>query len=499
VHDASRWVRQTAGEAAKDIADADRPPQDVTTDSWEALRLMAAAVKERQSDHQQEAAALLTEAVREDSQFALGYMMLGDTYDSLGRYTNSYDAYRKALITLGARRLDKREELRIRGLAAWEVEDYKASEVAFSTYTALYPTDEVGWFYRAHPTMMLGNPEQAITLLREAARLGPSTSRVFGHLTKDNLIVGKFDEVEQNIARLRALGNNDDAALYEGQLSFLTGRYQTAETLLLGLQQSKDPEVRSISYSVLSCLLAELGRYNQAIETLQRGIREDSSTGNVGARADRLLALASLYARRRDKAASRKAALEALQLDPSLPHALTAGTILARSGFLDDAKNTLSAVASQNYPPISEIVQDRLEGEIALAAGQKQKALAEFEKADAVEAPVHARDYLARARLACDKPKEALALYARIVGSPGQIWFEPQAYEPGFLADMLFQYGELAARLGEADASDALTRYLKMREHGDKGLIEDEEAEVLLERNRAGPHFSNGTTAPRTQ
>ncbi len=489
VRDASRWVRQTVGEASKDIADADRPPQDITTDSWEALRLLSAAVKERQSDQQQEAVALLKEAVLEDPQFALAYMMLGDTYDSLGQYNDSYDAYQKALTTLSKRRLDKREELRIRGLAAWEVQDYKASEAAFSTYTALYPNDDVGWFYRAHPLVMLGNPEQAITVLREAARLRPSAARVFGHLAKDNLIVGNFAEAEQNIARLRALGSRDDADLYEGQLSFLTEQYQKAETLLVGLQRGNDPEVRSIGYSVLACLLAELGRYSEAIGIIQHAIKEDTSTGNFGARADHLLVLASLYSRVSNKADSRKACLDALGLDPSLPHALSAGTILARSGFLADAQNALVAVRSQNYPPFSDVVRHRLTGEIALSTGQKEQALSEFGKANAVEAPAHARDYLARALLASDKPSEAFALYGKIAGLPGQIWLEPQAYEPGFFANILFQYGKLGVQLDKADGSDALVRYLKMREHGDKDLIEIKEARALLNRSRATRDF----------
>jgi len=492
VRAAGRWVRETAGEAAQDISEANSPLPDITTNSLEALRLYTAATEQRRLDRDEEAIALLKEATHDDPQFGVAYMSLGDTYDSLGMYKESYDAYQKALKTMGARRLTKKEELRIRGLAAWEVEDYQASEAAFSAYTALYPNDDVGWFYRAHPLMMLGHPEQAIAVLEEAGRLRPSASRVFGHLAKDNLIIGKFDEAERNIARLRDLGKNDDADLYQGQLFFLAGQYQKAEALFLRLEQAKDPEVRSIGASVLSCFLAELGRYNEAITILKRGIAEDSSVGNVGGRADRLLALASLYARSGDRPASREACLEALQLDSSFPHALSAGTILARSGFLADADAVLKAVVFQKYPPISEIVRYRLQGETALARGDNRQALTRFERADAIEPRAIARDYLARALVACDKPDGALSLYAAILSSPGQIWQEPQDYEPGFLADILFQCGKLQAQLGKANAVETLTGYLKMRQHSDQGLPEVQEAKRLLDKIGDGAYLSTG-------
>ena len=37
VRDASNWIRSNVGESANDIARLDAPPEDVTTDNWEAL------------------------------------------------------------------------------------------------------------------------------------------------------------------------------------------------------------------------------------------------------------------------------------------------------------------------------------------------------------------------------------------------------------------------------------------------------------------------------
>ncbi len=39
LHEAARWIRSTAGENAVDLSAYNRPPQDITTSSWEALQL----------------------------------------------------------------------------------------------------------------------------------------------------------------------------------------------------------------------------------------------------------------------------------------------------------------------------------------------------------------------------------------------------------------------------------------------------------------------------
>ena len=97
VDSASNWIRQQAGEAEKDIDGADIPPQEVTTDNWEALRFYSQA-QDLVTEHRlTDAIALLDQAIADDPQFAMAYMRRADVLDTDGQYDNAKLSWQKAL------------------------------------------------------------------------------------------------------------------------------------------------------------------------------------------------------------------------------------------------------------------------------------------------------------------------------------------------------------------------------------------------------------------
>ncbi len=78
VQRASDWIRRQSGEAVKDIQNTDTPPQEVTTDNWDALRLYSSAQKLAAEQRMTDSVALLDEAIVQDPNFAIAYMRRAD-------------------------------------------------------------------------------------------------------------------------------------------------------------------------------------------------------------------------------------------------------------------------------------------------------------------------------------------------------------------------------------------------------------------------------------
>ena len=470
VHDATRWIRREAGELRRNIAEADRPPEYITTPSWQALELYVQANKLWVANRLSEAVSVLKQAVAKDPEFAMAYMHLGDLYDSLGNYRDGYANWEKALEIAGSRRLTNREELRIRGVYAMDRNDMKSALAAFDAYQSYYPNDYLGPFYHARPLLMLGRTEEAVRALEEANRKNPNSYYPLYHLAAFNLVLRRFDESAKAIASLRQMGYGDAAVYFEGASLFMRGEYDKAMAAFRALRNAGHPYYRSRSYQLEASVLAELGRREEAIWLIKESLTADVANGRDEDRASKLTALAYLYLARGDRAACRAACLQALQLDGSLGRSREAGSLLARAGYLADARGVLEARDPGNYPPISEEVRHRLQGEIFLAEGQRQKALEEFERTDKLAPPAESREYLARALVGCGRLEEAWTTYRNAVEAQSRIWYWPEVSPPGFWADMLYQYGALGLKLRKPEAVGAAARYGKVRARADPGV-----------------------------
>jgi tetratricopeptide (TPR) repeat protein len=500
VRDSSDWIRREVGETANDLATLDAPPEDVTTNNWQALVEFAAAEKMNANAGREDSVIALQNAVKADPQFSLAHMRLGDILVSLGRYEEGYRHYEQALKSEGERRLTRREKDRLVGIFALDTGDFDRAEQAFHDYTVYYSNDYLGWFYRAYPLMMMGRVEEALTTLKKAEQIEPSNYSAPNHLARFNLILGRFGEAANWVNRLREIGRSDDADYIQAESEFLQGNYESSKSLLAKVGQTHDPLYRIWNYALQACLAAELGKYKEAIDYLNQGMSIDLEEGDTTDRADNLLARAYLNLKQGNLTASLSDCKEALKLDHSLQRSLTAGTLLSRAASASQGslkKTILTALQKiqvdldpGNYPPESSFVRARLSGEMLLVQGKPEQALREFLKADALDAVANDREYLARAFLAVADTstgnvatawrEKALAIYEHIVETPGQIWQEPRNYSPGFWIDTMFDYSRLAINLKVPDGRDTLERYLHVRESSDPDLSDGKEARNLL-------------------
>ena len=229
-------------------------------------------------DRLDEAALVFKRATDKDPDFAMAWMRLGDILDTIGKAGEGFSYWRKAIAVSGDRRLSPREELRIKGMYASDTGDLKAAIDYFGQYSIAYPHDYLGYFYRGVPLMLLGRTEEAIQVLHEAEK-NPESYYIADHLARYNLILGNFSEVGRYTARVRQLGHPWWADEVDGLASAMNGDYDRAERLFVGLAKANDPILRSIRFYLLASVLAERGRYDEAINVLNQGVAADLPTG----------------------------------------------------------------------------------------------------------------------------------------------------------------------------------------------------------------------------
>jgi len=441
VDSASNWIRRQAGEAEKKIDSTNVPPQEVTTDNWEALRLYSQAqdlvVELRLTD----AIALLDQAIAQDPQFAMAYMRRADLLDTNGQYDDAKESWQKALqiarqtntgSAADPRQITPREELRITGIFAEDTGDPRKADGTFRAYEVQYPNDFLGPFYRSHLALTMGQPEKALLLLAKAEFLAPESFYVPERQARASLAEGNLDAAAGFSARVRQLGEAGYADRLDGEISAVKGDTAGAEGLFAGLRKYNNEFLQSDSYLLEATLRAQEGNFDGAASILEKGIQDDAANGNVAAEAQKLAGLAYVNFRLEDASGGRDAALRSLTLQPDARMRVEVATLLARNGVVEIAKTVLDKLGRQSDLPVFQISRLRLQGEILLASGHGKAGLEKLWSAwNLDQERGMLRDYLAHALAATGHTTEALQSYRDLSKSPGAFWCFEDLHFPG--------------------------------------------------------------------
>jgi serine/threonine protein kinase/tetratricopeptide (TPR) repeat protein len=455
VRDASDWIRHEAGESANDITRLDAAPEDVTTDSWEALAEYGKAENLYGQGKTEEAVVALSNAVKIDPQFALAFARQGDLYVALGRTRDGYGAYAHALATDFERRLSRRELDRIRGIYASDSWDYQTADAAFHDYTVYYDGDYTGWFFRALPLIRLGRLEEAIASLRHAYVINPTRASAPYDIAACYIELGDLSSARNWIETLRRIPHPDAVAQLEGIIAVLEGRHEEAQSKFELLRASTSPIFRLRAYSFLARLAAERGEYKDALQWINTGIDEAASDGNDAQRAAFLMDRAYLRMLTKNYDESLGDANQSLALEDAPEIWIGASELygkaieVAPQNIRSSAQQSLNALAQRipmNQQNIAYAVASmRVRTEWLLARGQWEEALAEARRAATADMQFRRRNYLARALVeaalhAPDPARrsslwaEAREAYSRTALHPAAIWIQPSLYLPGALA-----------------------------------------------------------------
>jgi tetratricopeptide (TPR) repeat protein/predicted Ser/Thr protein kinase len=476
IHQAATWIRQTAGEAGKDISANDTLPEEATTSSWDALDYFSRGERLFERNQLPDALPIYKQAELKDPKFALALARIAQCQAILRHHTEAFDYWRKAAQALDRQHVTRREEYRIRSLHANDTQDYATAEGQTSTWIQFYPRDVRAHHYRALALRNLGKFEAAREELLTSRHLQNSDSTV-SNLIVVNLLLGAGQEASAYLKDLPPAGR----AYYGGLTSFLSGDFEGAEALFKSVPHD-NAQFSGPAVVARACLLAELGRHLEAMEVFKKGIDDDSLAGRTDSKAGSLVALAHLHLLSGRRDVARRLAHQAVREDSDTLVLLRAGTVLAHAGLSRDARGLLDRMDSASEGPRLEIARAILTAEIALADKHSDEALSAAREAHKLAPRIHPRQFLARVYEGTGHREEALAQWRRIADEAALIWtMEPDLYGPGAWTEAIYHAAALSAQLGQkTDARTYLNRFLEIRNHSDSDDPQSAEARKLL-------------------
>lgn len=214
-------IRSECGEGADSIAERERAPEDVTTSSWQALKLFGVAESLKMADRGEDAIGILKQAVQFDPEFTLAYMRIGDIRLGQGNYDEGEQWWAKAVGILGRRRLSEREDFRIKAMLAGDSTQYAECERIYRAYVVRFPNDWYAHWRHGSVLDHFDSSKEAAEELKTADRLRPNTWRIHAQLCATYLANSDFGSAMSAAQTLRKLKQPEWAKLYEAPCALL--------------------------------------------------------------------------------------------------------------------------------------------------------------------------------------------------------------------------------------------------------------------------------------
>jgi tetratricopeptide (TPR) repeat protein/tRNA A-37 threonylcarbamoyl transferase component Bud32 len=440
------------------------------------------------------AAKLLKQAIELDPDFALAHVELGVKYYIGGLRPQGEEHFQKALSLLD--RLTSREQLWIRAL----IEDWRGNREegiqSYRTYLAQYPDDSTAWYRLGYAYMISSDAAAAIEAFQRVIAIDSGSSGAYINLASCYSLQNKREEALEHYLKAFSLDPSLEMGVFvNSEYGFLLvrmGRTEEAEKTFRKMAGMPENWRKAKGFRSLALLQMYKGQYAAAAENLGEaiGVNKALKAGLSEFRDHLYLAIA--YQRMRQAAgfAKEMAALErirsAMQIEPSFLTKL--GTVYARAGMtgetqriLENVKTTMGDLLAASGVARSsqgdQAAYHRLKGEIELAQGKYEEALASFEMAG------NLRDYLIEDALALTYKKrgdidKAIEKYEEFLGK------DVLGYEAQDVWSLTpYELGKLNEARGDtASAAKWYGRFLESWKDADPDIAEVADAKQRLAR-----------------
>jgi serine/threonine protein kinase/DNA-binding winged helix-turn-helix (wHTH) protein/Flp pilus assembly protein TadD len=344
---ASADLRRKLGEPRASLAKFNKPLDEATSSSVEALQALAEGARQKRLHGDVPATfSYFTHAVQLDPNFAQPYLNLGIGYLNTHQVDLSVQNLRKAYELRD--RVTERARFAIEAFYYIQVTGQADKSIQILTeWTKTYPADSGAHGNLSADLMSVGQYEKAAAEARESVRLRP-TAFAYVNLMTSYLRLNRMDEAK--VVFDEARGHNlNDGLLYDQRylLAFLEGDKPGMEAQLAWAQGK--PMVEDMLLSAQSNTEAYYGRFKKSRDLSQQAVDSARHAGILQTAAGWRLDEALREAEAGNTARAQQLAAEALALSTQRNVQASAALALARTGDLIQAAK-LCQKLNQDYP-----------------------------------------------------------------------------------------------------------------------------------------------------
>lgn len=453
LNDAAGKIREKLGESLASIQKFDKPLEQATTSSLEALKAFTLGDATR---NKSDLASIpfYQRAIELDPNFALAYARLGTAYGNTGQ-GELLEKYQTKAFELRDR-ASERERLYITAHYYTDTGQLEKGIAAYELYKQTYPRDKVPYNNLSITFFNLGQFDKALQYAQEGLRLDPDSIYGYANTAAAFSALGRLDEAKamMNAALQKNLGG-PLTHIFLAQIAWLQNDPAAIEHEL-DAAKAIGPEGALASLVMRGSLAAYAGRMRQAQE-----LSSQAKDITLGAHlpelaANAVNAQATWEAAYGQRAAAIEHANAALRIAQSLNVSNTAAVVLAIAGQDRKALEVLAPFLKK-YPDnvfLHELSFPGLQALTELNHGNADKAIELLKSAapyDGTDLGIHylrGTAYLRKGRVA-----DAIQEYEKVLSLKRARPFGP---DPAML---MSQVGLARAYAAQGDKSKARTAY----------------------------------------
>jgi serine/threonine protein kinase/tetratricopeptide (TPR) repeat protein len=421
-------IRGKLGESLASIRKFNKPLQEVTTPSLEALKAYTLGWQAIGNGDSSAAVAPLQRAISLDPNFAMAYAALGTAYGNTGETSLASENIRKAYDLRD--RVSEREKFYISShFHQFVTGDLLKANQVYRFWAQTYPRDYVPVGNLGINFETLGQHEKALASTRRTIDLDPAGAIGYVNLVSNYLSLDRLDEAAAILQQAKARGI--DAPLLHMnryELAFLRGDDEAMAREVVWA--SGKPGIEDVFLSMQSDTAAYAGRFTQANDLTARAIASARRAGEKQPAASYQAAAALREALVGNAAPARSQATAALKISSDSDTEFAAALALALAGDTAQARK-LSGDLARRFPEATVVQFNYLptvRAAIALGQNAPAKAIAELQAASSYELgqpslttplnlyPVYVRGL---AYLAAHQGAQASAEFQKILDHPG--------------------------------------------------------------------------------
>jgi tetratricopeptide (TPR) repeat protein/DNA-binding winged helix-turn-helix (wHTH) protein len=430
---AASKLRAKLGESLAGVQKFDTPLPEATTFSLEALQAFSLGRKVLNEKGPAAALPYRQRAIEIDPNFAMGYLVVGDSYRNMSEPDRARDYYAKAFQL--REHTSQWERLAI--LAAYYSVGTGELEKAAQTYQQeieSYPRIDSAYGNLGSVYSEQGRYEKALEVTKEAARLAPDTVSWRENIGNNDLALQRFDEARQALNQALAL-KLDDYILHNALYGVA---FLEADSAAIAEQQrwyASRPEYENFGLALESDTEANAGHLSKARELTKKAvataIRADSKENGAIWQVNAAIAEAAYG----NAVEARRSAEEALKLAPASQSVESeAALALAMAGETKRAK-FLAQDLAQRFPlddQMQSVWLPAIRGQLALDEKNPVAALSALPAGSPIEFglqtfvnnfsclyPTYVRG---EAYLASGQGRAASAEFQKIIDHSGIVW-----------------------------------------------------------------------------